>query len=515
LGLLDTLSMRFYSPLFRWGPGGVHGRHALCGIHGPLAALSELQSPTALFRAAVCGLWVGAILALGSSSLTAQQPGRSGAWAIESTTVLDGRGGPALTDAVVIVDRGVIRCVGSRNRCPLFGITSVIDGSDLWVMPGLIDPDVRMPWTVDSLVVQDAQHVRLAVGITLVRESGTAGEVESNLRARKRASDPFRPEPKILVTGAVEPRTARELGASGLVDTARRLARSSVDGLRVTGQEPDVQLDSIFRIAKSWSIPVYGSAPGERLNDDQVVALAERGVRVVGAPAAVVAGSSATLDSLVERSVALDAALASVRNAGTSAPHLENLRFLEGPRPVAAMIPFVSSSAERELARARKDAGGEYARAVGALQRFREHGGRLVASSGEARPGSGLLAELELLQEAGLDAGELLSLATYSAARALGVERRYGSVRPGLAADLLLLEADPTADIRNTKQIWRVVKSGVIYDPIQLLEPYRLRYERQTRNAWKQRAVGSKWVLLAGVLGAGFFWYRRKNAWRL
>ncbi len=514
-GLLTKKSMRFSNFLPSRGPCGVHGRHALCGTQWPRAATSVLGSLQAFRRVAVMGLVLASVGGIAAQPALAQQPARTGVWAIEGTTVLDGRGGDPLTDAVLVVDRGVIRCVGARNRCPLFGISSVIDGRDLWVMPGLIDPDVRMAWTTDSLGVQDAQHIRLAVGITLVREVGTGGEVESNLRARKRASDPFRPEPKILVTGAVESRSARELGAKGLVDTSRRLARRSVDGLRVTGLEDGPQLDSIFQTARAWSIPVFGADPGHVLADDQVVALVERGVRAIGSPAAVGSGEEGALDSLAERSVAVNPGLAAVHYAGNSTPPLEHLRFLDGPRPVSEMIPLLTSSKQRRLAQAQEGAVEEYAQALNAVRRFVELGGTVLAGSGEARPGSGLLVELELLQDAGLEPSELISLATHGAARELGVDRRYGSIRPGLAADLLILESDPTLDIRNTRDVWRVVKSGVIYDPIQLLEPYRLRYERENRYAWKQRAGSAKWFLIGAMALGAAYWYRRKNAWRL
>ena len=45
-----------------------------------------------------------------------------------------------------------------------------------------------------------------------------------------------------------------------------------------------------------------------------------------------------------------------------------------------------------------------------------------------------------------------------------------GTVQPGKLADLLILDGDPLADIRNITKIHRVVKGGLIYDPIQLLQ---------------------------------------------
>lgn len=505
--------MRFTSPNPGLGPCGVHGRHALCGtstarFHGFERSFGRLR-PAGLFA-----LFLAIALGASTAPVDAQQSGRSGAWAIEGTTIIDGRGGEPLTDAVIIVDRGVIRCVGSRSRCPLFGIASVIDGTDLWVTPAMIDPDVTLRWSQDSVAVQDAQHVRLAVGITLVREAGTGGEVETNLRARSRAADPFRPEPRILVTGPVDPASAREVQADGLVGAARQLARRSVDGLRVTGAEEASTLDSIFRIARAWSIPVYGANPGASLANEQVVALAERGVRVVGAPEAVSAGSGETLDSLAERSVALEPRLTSVHFDGNTPPHIEELRFLDGPRPVLDFLPFLGTSDERRLAESAENADTSYQKAVEVLTRFREQGGTVLAASGDSRPGSGLLTELEFLQDAGFPPADLVSLVTYGAARELGVSRRYGSIRPGLAADLLLLEADPTVDIRNVREVWRVAKGGVIYDPEQLLEPFRVRYERETKLAWKQRAIDAKWFAVAGLALMALWWYRRKNAWR-
>ncbi|MBC7898049.1 MAG: amidohydrolase family protein [Cytophagaceae bacterium] len=68
--------------------------------------------------------------------------------------------------------------------------------------------------------------------------------------------------------------------------------------------------------------------------------------------------------------------------------------------------------------------------------------------------------ELVLLVSAGLTPMQALQAATFNAARAIGIEERTGTLRPGLAADLVVLGADPLADIRNTQKVERVMKRG-------------------------------------------------------
>ena len=78
--------------------------------------------------------------------------------------------------------------------------------------------------------------------------------------------------------------------------------------------------------------------------------------------------------------------------------------------------------------------------------------------------------ELVLLVEAGLKPEEALRAATANAAIMLGREKEQGTIEAGKLADLLILEADPLADIRNIRRINRVIKAGVIYDPSDLFQ---------------------------------------------
>lgn len=74
--------------------------------------------------------------------------------------------------------------------------------------------------------------------------------------------------------------------------------------------------------------------------------------------------------------------------------------------------------------------------------------------------GSTLHAELEYLVAAGLSAMEALAAASRKAAEALGLSHRVGTVSARKLADFIVLDADPLADIRNSRAIRFVVFNG-------------------------------------------------------
>ncbi|UUV33803.1 amidohydrolase family protein [Amycolatopsis roodepoortensis] len=77
-------------------------------------------------------------------------------------------------------------------------------------------------------------------------------------------------------------------------------------------------------------------------------------------------------------------------------------------------------------------------------------------------PGSGLHEELAFLVEAGLSPVQALKTVTGDAARFLGREATSGTVAVGKEADLVLLDANPAADIRNVAKIDTVITRGRI-----------------------------------------------------
>lgn len=87
-----------------------------------------------------------------------------------------------------------------------------------------------------------------------------------------------------------------------------------------------------------------------------------------------------------------------------------------------------------------------------------------AAGSGWEIPGFALHQEFDELASAGLKPLRILQMTTSDAAEFLGRQSTMGRVAPGQNADLVLLDGDPTQDVRNLHRIAGVVRAGFFYD---------------------------------------------------
>jgi imidazolonepropionase-like amidohydrolase len=110
---------------------------------------------------------------------------------------------------------------------------------------------------------------------------------------------------------------------------------------------------------------------------------------------------------------------------------------------------------------------------LNALVRAYHRGGVLLtAGSDEPNswivPGPSLHTELELLVDAGLSPIDVLTIGTRNGAESLGILKDAGTISTGKRADLILVDKDPTKDIRNTRTISLVIKGGRAFRPSDL-----------------------------------------------
>ena len=139
---------------------------------------------------------------------------------------------------------------------------------------------------------------------------------------------------------------------------------------------------------------------------------------------------------------------------------------------------------------------------------YKDAGGRITVSADAAfiynQYGFGYIEEMELMQEAGLHALEVIRAATMHPAEALfepkGEEIQFGVVRPGLLADLVVIDGNPIHNLKvlygtgavklndETGEVERIggvkytIKDGIIYDARQLLRDVEEMVNAQKRE---------------------------------
>src|SRR5437899_3737961 len=127
----------------------------------------------------------------------------------------------------------------------------------------------------------------------------------------------------------------------------------------------------------------------------------------------------------------------------------------------AAQRPSAAALEERTARTART-----FAQAQANLKRVHDAGIPVALGTDAGNPltlhGASVFMELEAMQASGLAPRDVLVTATATAARALGLDST-GTVTAGAAADLVVLDADPLADIRNVHHIALVVRRGEVY----------------------------------------------------
>ncbi len=113
----------------------------------------------------------------------------------------------------------------------------------------------------------------------------------------------------------------------------------------------------------------------------------------------------------------------------------------------------------------------------GELKRFFDAGGGRLITLGTDHPSwgeflSGFSAHRELLAFvlAGIPPAAALQMGTINGARALRMGDELGSIEAGKLADLFIVDGNPIDDIRNTRNVARVMVRGQLYDARELLE---------------------------------------------
>ena len=445
-----------------------------------------------------------AALALGLSLLLGCGRDAPDGLALVGATLVDGSGGPPLTDAVVVVRGNRVESVGARAGFQLPDRTTEVDLAGRWIVPGLIDAHAHL--TDGTAGVLDWSLPRyLAWGVTSVRDPH--GGVETVLELRRAVNRGEEWGPRIYAAGAeidgLPTTYADAIGANRPTDARRgvdRLVNAGVDFVKVFTRADPGLLAAVLDEARTFNLPVTA-----HLGLTDAVTAARAGLGSIehlsGVPEAAVGDASslytahyrsffagwtaferawAGLDSAALDRVAQELAQAKVILVPTLVLH-ETFSRLDDPGVLEdRALADVPAAAQRswnvpDLVARAGWTGDDFATFRRSrpkqdlfVRRFLAAGGTIAAGTDAANqllvPGHSLHREMDLLVSAGLSPRDALAAATRNAAVLLGVDS-LGLLAPGKVADLVVLRDDPYADIRNTLAIDRVMSRGVFFSP--------------------------------------------------
>jgi imidazolonepropionase-like amidohydrolase len=432
-------------------------------------------------------------------------PGEAAPLAITNVTVIDTTGGSARPNMTVVIEGDRITQVGAGDRTPAPKGARVVDGSGEFLIPGLWDMHIH---TFFGDWVPGGREVTLplfiANGVTGVRDMGS--DLDLILAARRDVARGAQLGPRMVVSGPMldgpKPQFPGSIAIATPEDGRRAVAMLQGQGVDFIKIQSLVPREAYFAIAKECNkrkIPFVGHVPDAIRASEASNAGQKSFEHLIG----LFEGSSTAEDELLKgpkgaarfletydasKEAALIALLA--KNRTWQCPTLvwerggwlvdtidvsqdPDLRYAPAswrektwPRFKADMVknyitdplPVREKFVQHEL---------------GIIARLHRAGVLFIAGTDTPAgvgvvPGFSLHQELQRFVDAGFTPLEALQTATINPARFLDKLGDFGTVEKGKVADLVLLDASPLDDIRNTRKIAAVIANGRYYSREQL-----------------------------------------------
>ena len=376
---------------------------------------------------------------------------------IRGARVIDGRGTPPSSPQDVLVREGKIERISAAGSQPAEGVR-VIDARDAWLLPGFIDLHSHL-W--DDLTLLASLHN----GVTAVRD--IASQQLRTPDTRNMIEAGLVEGPRVVYGGAMFHRMG--IGFSSLGDQTATDSGSIARALQILSG-----LDARFvkeRGFEHWSSAVRLVTEAHRFG----MTVSGHCEHILPVIAAGIDGAEHVLDCFRDR-YPMRADLAGLARAAnlwivpTAALWFSMLHAMGDSALVDApdVAPFLAP-AWRPMYTASPGNQRNAPRFARSVQRTTRGVGLYHASGVTVATGTdspfplNLQHEMEVLVSAGFTPMEAITAATGTAARVLNAPR-IGTIAEGQLADLVLLNANPLEDIRNTRQIRLVIQGGRIVD---------------------------------------------------
>jgi imidazolonepropionase-like amidohydrolase len=408
-------------------------------------------------------------------------------------TLVDGLGGEPVEGGVVSFEGDRLVYAGPASGASLSRDDETIDVSGHTVLPGLIDAHVhhvysryrnigeldRLPLEGSTVKAIANARLFLEAGFTTVRDVGTRGNIA--VAIRDAVEDGVIPGPRVIASGQIvcttggladtappwmENPTGLGLIADGAEDIRRAVrfqVKQGVDNIKIEGSGAEA---SFF--THTWMSTMSGEEMAAAVDE------ARRYGRTVACHAQSYDAAKHALRAgvdTIEHGTRLDEEAIELFKASDTVLV-----------PTLVTIYSVLELAEQVGAPAKQLAEMKVNEPLwlDSLARAKEAGVVIAAGSDIGNrylQGDNAVEMALLVERAGFTTMEAIVAGTHNAARALRIEGRTGSLRPGLLADVLVFDGDPLADIRrllDKQRIALVVKAGRVVAGTRATEPARV-----------------------------------------
>ncbi len=383
-------------------------------------------------------------------------------FALAGARLIDGSGRSPIDNAVVVVRDGRIAAAGPRASTPVPAGIRVLDLSGAVIAPGL--------WDMHAHAAQvEWLPAYLAAGVTTIRDMG--GETPFLAAMRDTIASGKGLGPRVLLAGLVDGDAAGAFGA--VVAATPDQGRAIVDRYKKAGfdqmklyslLQPDV-VSAITARAHELGMSVTGHVPtalgltkAVEAGMDHVAHLP-----INGDPQS--PQTRAIIELLAKHKTVIDPTLPWNELLG-HAPEtpLESFEpgFAHAPPALVANYRSVKNDTDAAAARRRVRDSGTMAKAL-----F-DAGVPIVAGTDGALPGYSLLRSIEMYVEAGLTPMQAIESATRVPAESMGLGKDTGTIVAGKRADMIVLNADPLAQISNIRKLRWVIANGRVLEPARL-----------------------------------------------
>ena len=433
-----------------------------------------------------------ALILAGCGQPAAPEDEASGALALVGAQLIDATGALAVADSVVVVREGRIESAGPRDTTPVPDGAETLDLTGKTIIPGLVNLHVHYREGPEEIERQFRSQ--LHYGVTTSRSIGSDSP-ERVAHLLESAGRPDAPRTYTAGTGFSYPGGFNAAGrnAPTTEEEARELVRNQIalgvhfikmwvnevaePGLKIP---PEIRAAIIDEAIQNGAIPVAhidDEADGRQLVEAGLRDFLHSTVLTFGPGAGVPVDdpdpSPEFIRMCLDNGVYFTPTLSIVQNRWHFAEHPE---LLEDPGLRAAFDLYNPDAlagwddparrAEVVDAPGFEDRKAAFRQVQDFVKTMHDAGVAVALGNDAGTPnvpfGWGMHHEMELYVEAGLTPMDAIVAATATGAAQMPPvgEADYGTLEAGKVADLIVLNADPLADIRNTLAIDRVMRLG-------------------------------------------------------